>query len=442
MQFAYIDQGQNIRLAVPVPSNALDHLPARVYSIQMDDSGVFLQTITNRFTLPENIYGTLALENATLLASSYDPNGSTGAIFTGAAGSGKSLSAEIACNKLLDRDIPVIMVNTRLPSKLIRDVVSGVGPCAVVFDEFGKNYPCVAGPVGSQTTFSSDGVETQTAFLTLFSDTSLKGVLFAIIENAEDDISAFIKNRPNRFKYHFRYMFNQSEVTNEIMAKFPIFPKVKEFVRFYCTYYGANVDSIMEVVKAASNVSTIKELLKKLDKLNVPLPMFPTVKIGSVKNNITRLDHAFIYNESWDKQLVIEMSADNHQENVSFEMPASKFWEVVDKDHMLCSGSRYDRLSVICGDFTIYFNILPQMREGREVNGDIDIYGITSMWAWSNPMPGASTPDSGVAALPVNNRPMTPPPAPAWLQPVHDNTKHMREGLEATRVPMKKPRVA
>lgn len=441
MQFAYIDQGQNIRLAVPVPSNALDHLPARVYSIQMDDSGVFLQTITNRFTLPENIYGTLALENATLLASSYDPNGSTGAIFTGAAGSGKSLSAEIACNKLLDRDIPVIMVNTRLPSKLIRNVVSGVGPCAVVFDEFGKNYPCVAGPVGSQTTFSSDGVETQTAFLTLFSDSSLKGVLFAIIENAEDDISAFIKNRPNRFKYHFRYVFRQKEVADEIIAKFPIHPSVKEFVRYYCSNHGTNVDSIMEVVKAASNVVTIKELLNKLDKLNVPTPCFPTINVSGVQNNTTRIDHSYIYNTKWDKQLVVEMDESEH---IHIELSPEELWGSVDKEEIFADGGRWGRHSFQSGDFTIYFNITAQGGCREEKDGDVNIYSVASMWGWSNPTPGSVAMDTGKPVLPVNNKqPMyAPAPSPAWMTPVHDNARHMREGLETARVPRKKPRVS
>ena len=161
-----------------------------VYYIKKNEQFNFYQLnyAFHKFEEPKKIYGDM-LQRCIRIWNHYAiSKESTGCMFTGSAGSGKTKAGELLCNLAIDNNLPVVMcVEIEFDIELIR-YLSALTDCVLFFDEFKKNVNYT--------------IERQ--MLTMLADNT-KRRLFIITENTSGSISEYIRDRPGRIRYHYDY---------------------------------------------------------------------------------------------------------------------------------------------------------------------------------------------------------------------------------------------
>lgn len=277
MAFVYLNQSPSmIRLIKPQPADTIDHLPAKVYTLGCDEKGVYLETLRENFTLPEKIYGPLNAHCAMLYEAYRGTKSALGAVMTGQKGAGKSLLAEMVANKLLQMGVPVIYVAAALPPSMITDVVRNIGPCCVIFEEFGKYFPKESTERASQADL-----------LPLFSDSSLNGVLFLITENDSLDINSYYRNRPGRIEFWLEMQAAKGKDFVELAEGYPIHPEVLDYVVKYVELSGVGSDTLLRLRDLAVNTPTVEAFADKLMHRNMPKPYKEVMMVAKVWDKLS-----------------------------------------------------------------------------------------------------------------------------------------------------------
>lgn len=207
--------------------NTNDHPNNSVFSETVRGSGVF--TIASRIpvevheTLPPGVYkmvfgedGSLSLakkhDKFTVSPFTYDDNAkiveevidlydarpnSTVAYLRGAKGRGKTTTCCMIANRLIERNIPVFVIDKAVDPFVLQDIAKAVGHCVFMIDEFERKYELLS----SDEKVKNDGSNCRDNFLEVFTDKNLKRVLFLLADNnARNDDSGFI-HRPDRINY-------------------------------------------------------------------------------------------------------------------------------------------------------------------------------------------------------------------------------------------------
>lgn len=148
---------------------------------------------SNKFKLPEKIYGnTVKLSNRVWNTYALH-NESTGIILTGAKGSGKTMFANLLCNIAVEKGINVIFISgsniAKSKNNTLFEFIDNLRNVVVYMDEFGKMLTNAE----------------QDALLTMFSDPRKTRKLFIVTENKVEQINEYIKDRTERFRYHLDY---------------------------------------------------------------------------------------------------------------------------------------------------------------------------------------------------------------------------------------------
>lgn len=175
-----------------------EKLEPGVYELGMGPAGFFLRHITDKFELPEKVYGIEKdlVERIVKTHKTLDKN--FGVVLNGLKGTGKTVTAKLVCNML---KLPVILVNAPFQNMgaFINEIDQDV---VMMFDEFEKTYSFYReededgdrgkGGLGSLLTLM-DGVFT-TKYKRLF-----------ILTTNEDRLPDQFISRPTRIRYikHF-----------------------------------------------------------------------------------------------------------------------------------------------------------------------------------------------------------------------------------------------
>ena len=272
--FVFERQQNDIVLRRPIINEAImDHVPAAVYSITMTNEGVKLKYLRKQFTIPEKIYGKHGKYKNTILESFKSEKGSTGALLVGNKGCGKSLLAEDISNSLIAQGYPILYIESPLPAELLADVIRGIGPCGVVFEEFGKVYEV-----------RSENRPDQLDLLTLFSDSSLQKVLFIILENSVRQISDFLLNRPKRIHFKIDYTLDYYEEFQEIWGDVPLSKEIDQFVTVYLRSlshqrFEGGWDVLFALAKILKEEKSLKDILDRISYTNIPRAFTCGVKV-------------------------------------------------------------------------------------------------------------------------------------------------------------------
>lgn len=196
----------------------LDSLPPAVYKVCFHEmKGFYLEHFKDRLELPEQLFGTVS-ERADKIINTYESrNRSTGALLTGAKGAGKTMLSSLVCNRVLDKGVPVLIVEHALRGSAFNEFIGNIGNCAMLFDEFGKIFQG-----------SKDEADPQDQLLSLFDGTGSSKRLLLLTENSDSMINDFMLNRPGRIFYHFQYNKVEEAVVRELGAYRQLDNKVVE----------------------------------------------------------------------------------------------------------------------------------------------------------------------------------------------------------------------
>lgn len=296
----YAINGKNITLVTPVVSPVVESIPPAVYNIQCDEKGIHLIHTLSKFDLPDHFFGDINRQHD-LLIKDYQKAAvgkkSTGAILSGVKGCGKTLLMEKVSNTLISMDIPIINVEENIPAFILRKVIRSAGPCCVLFDEFEKNYSHTT-PDEGRKTFQSD-------LLTLFSDSSLKGVMFIIASNDDTSINPMYINRPGRLKRYMKFTAPGFQHFAQIAKTKGVFDQIDQYTKVYIEDYLTSmsssflvqygIDVILELVEMASETPTLHEFLRSAMYSNIPMLSRIGRRINAIvlngKGRLTEFDY-------------------------------------------------------------------------------------------------------------------------------------------------------
>jgi len=177
--------------------NALDSLPAGVYTLNYNEfRGFYLSITKDTLEIPAKIYGNTPKRVHKCIETYRDRDISTGILMTGDKGTGKTLLMSLLANTVItELNIPVVLIKDAYCGTAFTSFLDLIGECCLVFDEFGKIYT---------NNKHNDGVS-QDELLSLMDGVDKTKRMFILTENSELDISEFMINRPSRIYYHFKY---------------------------------------------------------------------------------------------------------------------------------------------------------------------------------------------------------------------------------------------
>ena len=188
-----------------------EKLPAGVYTILFNPNSGYSLSKRPDLTVTEKMYGKHEEKVNKILKSYEHFTRSMGVIFSGDKGIGKSIAARMLCEKMVAKGLPVIIVDENYPG-LTHFIDSIQQECAVLFDEFEKNFKSTSGDD------DEDGRGNQDRLLSLFDGTG-SGVkrLYLVTCNNLWQLSDFLVNRPGRFHYHIRWNYPSEDEITEYM---------------------------------------------------------------------------------------------------------------------------------------------------------------------------------------------------------------------------------
>lgn len=262
------DRGGFISVSQHDMAGTIDHIPAHVYEVSFNpDIGLMLVKDRLQFSVPERKYGDHR-KWFTAVTSRYDRlNPSMGVLMVGLKGSGKSMLAEDICNWGLAQGLPVLFINQKLPVQLIHGAIASIGPCIVYFDEFGKNYR------------SSDEPSEENArdkMITLFSDTSHRGVMFIVTGNDTGEFSDFMIDRPGRFEFRLNFRPLTVKTAADIAEEFHLNPDMRNVLLRHTHQHASSYDIATKISATIRNCKSVTEAVDILSILNVPEPAWYT----------------------------------------------------------------------------------------------------------------------------------------------------------------------
>jgi hypothetical protein len=187
----YVRTGNTYRIMNESNVEVSQHLEAKTYSvIQHPMTGEFMLQPINDFKMPSKIYGNTRKQAERILKTFKDRPLSTGVHMDGVKGSGKSLLAKYVSVVAQQENIPTIVINNPFCGEEFNKFVQSIDvPAILLFDEFEKVFDH----------------EHQSKILTLFDGVYPSKKLFLLTTNDSYRVSEYLKNRPGRIYYSFKF---------------------------------------------------------------------------------------------------------------------------------------------------------------------------------------------------------------------------------------------
>ena len=183
--------GSMYRLMSEQDIEICETLPPKNYTVKQNKmSGEYYLEPVDDFVMPKKLYGDTMKKAERILATFKDRPLSTGVHLDGVKGSGKTLLAKVL-SYLAQRDgIASIVINQPFCGDEFNAFIQSIDvPAILIFDEFEKVY----------------NWETQNKILTLFDGVYPTKKLFVLTTNDCHSVTSFLKNRPGRIYYSFKF---------------------------------------------------------------------------------------------------------------------------------------------------------------------------------------------------------------------------------------------
>lgn len=225
-----------------VTSSFQENLDAGVYTIQIPDmSPMFFQKIKEDFTFSYKIYGHNNKLVDRVCKTYENTKDNLGVLLNGYKGTGKSVTAELICNKMSkEKNMPVILINEQIHG--LPEILANIHQDVIVFvDEFEKVF---SRDVQDYT------IDTSQELLTVM-DGALKSEyrrLFVFTTN-KTHINENLLQRPGRIRYLVQFKDLSKKVIEEIVDDMLEYPEHRDStIEFIAGLEMITVDIVKAVI--------------------------------------------------------------------------------------------------------------------------------------------------------------------------------------------------
>lgn len=238
-----------------------DRIPAGTYDVNFDPMGGYSLSVRPNFKTTEKVYGN-HLQMVERMLDRYNKiDGNFGTILGGRKGTGKSMTARIVSEKLMEQGIPTILVTENTPG-LPRFLQSIEQPVLILIDEFEKIF----------SKGDKDSEDEQVQFLSLFDGLVNNHHFYLITINDYNKLNQYFIGRTGRFYYDITYSnLSSDEVKDYLADKLDDTSKLNRLAnllyRINVNYdqlqaitnelnYGESVENILEYLNLGLDEST------------------------------------------------------------------------------------------------------------------------------------------------------------------------------------------
>jgi hypothetical protein len=284
-----------------------DRLPIGSYRVGFNkDNGFFLTEFPESVITDSKIYGVHESKVNKVLKAFEATNRNLGLILLGDKGMGKSLFSKLLTKKVLNRNMPTIMVEQYIPG--IANFLGSIDDeVMIMFDEFEKVF----------RKEEKNSHDPQEELLTLFDGLYNGKKLFCITCNNMWGLNDYLKNRTGRFHYLFTF-------------EYPNADEVREYLKDHIN--ECNYDKIEDVVSFSMRAPVSYDSLRSIAfEINLSNESFAEI----IKDmNICLLadfnyDITIHYN---DTIATFKRDLDMLQETIVIDIPINGFRGVVKAD--------------------------------------------------------------------------------------------------------------
>lgn len=240
----YINNGNTVMVLSESAVDLGTSLPVKTYTVKHDPKTGFYLELTEDFKPLDKYYGDTVTVSDKIIRTFKSRECSTGALFVGEKGSGKSLLAKLISSKMMNEGYPTIIVNTafvksdKAPSiadDFARFIQMIDTKCVVLLDEFEKLY---------------DKIDDQNSILTLLDGLFSSNKLFILTCNDKSKINRHLKNRPSRIYYMIDFMgLDEVFIRDYCIDKIQDFAKIEKIVSIAKLFKAFNFDMLQTMVE-------------------------------------------------------------------------------------------------------------------------------------------------------------------------------------------------
>ncbi len=237
-----------------------DLLPVKTYVVMYNDKDGFYLTEHTNIEVREKIYGVHESKVKKVLHAFEVFQRSLGTILSGDKGIGKSVFAKLLCQKALEHDYPVLIVDEAYRG-IARFIEKVEQECVVLFDEFDKTFK------------SNKENDEQAKLLSLFDGTAEGKKMYIVTCNELYGLNDYIVNRPGRFHYHFRFEYpTATEIREYLEDKLEkkCYGEIDKVIEF-AGRINLNYDCLRAIAFELNLGATFEEAIAELNILNVDM---------------------------------------------------------------------------------------------------------------------------------------------------------------------------
>lgn len=252
----------------------------------------YVPMMTDDFILPSKVYGDLDSTVDRVLETFNSRQGNLGVLFSGIKGNSKTTTAKMICHK---SGLPVIIITEPFVGSDFKNYLASVKEEVIIFiDEFEKVY---------------NTPEIQQEYLSILDGVFEGKKLFLFTSNSEK-INEFLKNRPSRIFYHFKYNNLDETVVDDIIEQELEDKTFEADLRALIMILGSiSIDVLLNIIDEVNRFKkSPKELIKGLnvevEQLNFSVIIFTNGERYETKcnfNPLTREEFFLDYRDDKDR---------------------------------------------------------------------------------------------------------------------------------------------
>lgn len=259
-----------------------DKLPSGTYKVRFHKMKGFFLVKTDDISSSERIYGNHPQRVAKIMKAYDKFDRSLGILMSGDKGIGKSLFAQLLTDEVINRDIPVLLVDT--PYFGVAEFLDSVKQeVMVLFDEFEKVFDS-----------NNKDIEKQDSLLGLLDGTSHQKRLYVMTVNNVSKVNSFLLNRTGRIHYHLRF-------------EYPTREEIIEYLKDKISPETYNEDEVEKVTRYAQRVKLTYDSLRAIAfELDLGLSFKEAIQDLNIDADDTRYTVTVYYTENGiEKQSII-----------------------------------------------------------------------------------------------------------------------------------------